>query len=109
MTSFDDDLRKTIRRNKLLGIWAAEKLRLVGADADAYSDALAMDAMDPERSDVFGKICQDFAAAGVAFSHEQILSVMSELTLKAGGLTPAKGGGSLDAAAMAIAKNLTSR
>ena len=109
MVTFDDDLRKTIRRNKLLGMWAAEKLRLVGADADAYSDALAMDAMDPERSDVFSRICQDFAAAGVVQSREQILSVMNELTLKAGGPTQGKGGGSVDGAAVRIAKNLTSR
>ena len=109
MATFDDDLRKTIRRNKLLGMWAAEKLGLVGADADAYSDALAMDAMDPERSDVFSKICADFQAAGVAQSNDQILCVMNELTLSAGGLTPAKGGGGTDAAALQIAKNLTSR
>jgi hypothetical protein len=34
MTSFDD-LKTTIRRNKLLGTWAAEKLSLVGRDAEA--------------------------------------------------------------------------
>ena len=28
MIRFDDDLRKAIRRNKLLGMWAAEKLGL---------------------------------------------------------------------------------
>jgi hypothetical protein len=33
MTSFDE-LKATIRRNKLLGMWAAEKLGLVGGDAD---------------------------------------------------------------------------
>jgi len=35
-----DDLKRTIRRNKLLGMWAAKKLG--GADAEAYSDALAV-------------------------------------------------------------------
>jgi hypothetical protein len=108
MTSFDDELRRTIRRNKLLGMWAAEKLGLAGADAAAYSDALAMDALDPERSDVFTKICNDFDAAGVVQSREQILDVMNELMLKAGG-PPAVRGASLDAAAVTIAKKLTSR
>ncbi len=108
MTSFDDDLRKTIRRNKLLGMWAAEKLGLAGKEAESYSDALAMDAMDSERSDVFSKICKDFEAAGVAQSREQILAVMNELLLKAGGPTQSAGGG-VDAAALTIAKKLASR
>jgi hypothetical protein len=33
-----DDLKRTIRRNKLLGMWAAEKLGFAGADAEAYSN-----------------------------------------------------------------------
>ena len=90
---FDDEMRKTIRRNKLLGMWAAEKLGLVGSDSEAYSDALAMDTIDPERSDVFSKIRKDFDAAGVTQSDEQILRVMNELTLQAGHQMPTKKGG----------------
>ena len=41
MTS-SDDWRKTVRLNKLLGMWAAEKLGITGRDAEAYSDALAV-------------------------------------------------------------------
>src|SRR5215471_14640034 len=51
MTS-SDDWRKTVRLNKLLGMWAAEKLGITGRDAEAYSDALAVGTLDPERSDV---------------------------------------------------------
>jgi len=109
MASFDDEMRKTIRRNKLLGLWAAEKLGLAGADAEAYSDALAMDALDPERSDVFGKIRKDFENAGVIESREQFLNVLNEILLKAGGPTQATAGGGTDAAAVRIKKNLTSR
>ena len=32
-----DDLKKTIRFNKLLGMWAAEKLGITGPDAETYS------------------------------------------------------------------------
>ena len=64
--TFDYD-QQEIRRNKLLGMWAAEKLGLVGADAQA-TDALAMDAIDPERSDVFSRIRNDFDTAGVVQS-----------------------------------------
>src|SRR5215207_7388191 len=108
MTSFND-VEKTILRNKLLGRWAAEKLGLTGRDVTAYSDALAVGTLDPERSDVFSKIRKDFDAAGVAQSDEQILRVMTEFTLRAGNQMPRPRGDSLDAAAVMIARNLMSR
>jgi hypothetical protein len=108
MTS-SDDVGRTVLRNKLLGRWAAEKLGITGRDADAYSDALAVGTLDPERSDVFSKIRKDFDAAGVAQSDEQILRVMTELMLQAGNQMPGTRGGSLDAAAVMLARNLTSR
>ncbi|EIM29424.1 ATPase inhibitor subunit zeta [Microvirga lotononidis] len=101
--------QRTILRNKLLGRWAAERLGISGRDADIYSDALARDAVDPERSDVFRKIRQDFDAAGVIQSDEQIRQVMTELMVKAGNLMPTKQGDNLDAAAVALARNLMSR
>ena len=45
MTS-SDDWRKTVRLNKLLGMWAAEKLGITGPDAEAYSDALAVGTLE---------------------------------------------------------------
>ena len=105
MTSVDD-VGKTILRNKLLGRWAAEKLGITGRDAKAYSDALARGTVDPKRNDVFSRIRKDFAAAGVAQSDEEILRVMTELMLKAGNQMPAKRGGSPDAAAVMLARNL---
>ena len=59
-----DDWRKTVRLNKLLGLWAAEKLGITGRDAEAYSDALAVGTLNPERTDVLGKIRKDFDAGG---------------------------------------------
>ena len=108
MTS-SNDVQKTIIRNKLLGRWAAEKLAITGQDADAYSDDLAKGTVDPERSDVFSKIRKDFDAAGVAQSDEQILHVMTELMLKAGSIMPSTRGGSANAAAVMLARNLLSR
>ncbi len=108
MTSADD-VGRTILRNKLLGRWAAEKLGIRGCDAEAYSDVLARATVDPERNDVFSKIRKDFDAAGVVQSDEQILHVMTELTLKAGNLMPTARGGSSDAAAVMLARNLMQR
>jgi hypothetical protein len=103
-----DDLKKTIRRNKLLGMWAAEKLGMTGPDAESYSDALAVGTLDSERSDVFSKIRKDFDAAGVVQSDEQIVGVMNELMLKAGNQVPTTPGG-LDAASVMLARKLGSR
>jgi hypothetical protein len=108
MTS-PDDWKKTVRRNKLLGLWAAEKFGITGRDAEAYSDALAVGTLDPERSDVLSKIRKDFDAAGVAQSDEQILRILNELTLQAGNLVPGTPGGATDALAVMLAQKLKSQ
>jgi hypothetical protein len=108
MTSFGD-VEKTILRNKLLGRWAAEKLGLQGRDAQAHSDALAVGALDPDRSDVFSTIRKDFDTAQVAESDEQILRFMTEFTLQAGNQLPTRRGDSLDGAAVMLIRNLISR
>jgi hypothetical protein len=108
MTDFDE-LKMTIRRNKLLGMWAAEKLGIAGPGAEAYSDALAVGALDAEQSDVFGKIRRDFDCASVIQSDEQILRAMNDLMLEAAKQMQVTGGGAADAAAVWLARNLTSR
>jgi hypothetical protein len=108
MTSLDD-LKTMVRRNKLLGMWAADKLGLTGGDAKAYGDALAVGTLDLEGSDVLGKIRKDFDAAGVVQSDEQILRVMNELMLEAGNQRHASRGDVFDAAEVALKRNLTSR
>jgi hypothetical protein len=106
--SSSDDLKKTIRRNKLRGIWAAEKLGITGRNAEAYSDALAMGTLEHERRDVFSKIRKDSDAAGVVQSDEEILSVMKELMVQAGNQIAMRGG-TLDAAAVMVARKLQSQ
>jgi hypothetical protein len=108
MTS-SDDWKKTIRLNKILGMWAAEKLGITGRDAEAYSDALAVGTLDPECSDVLSKIRRDFDAAGVVQSDEQILRVMNEFTLLAGSQMPVTRGGGPDALAVMLARQLKSQ
>ena len=108
MIASDDDWKKTVRRNKLLGLWAAEKLGMRGREAEAYSDALAVGTLDPERSDVLSKIRKDFDAAGVVQSDEEILSVMNDLMLQAMKQTGARRGSAGDAAAVLLARKLTS-
>ena len=68
------------RRNKLLGLWAAEKLGKTGADADAYAqEVVRADFEEAGDNDVFRKVRADFDAAGVAQLDGQIRAMMDEL------------------------------
>ena len=108
MTNLDEELKTTIRRNQLLGMWAAERLGLAGKDADDYSRSIAMGTLEFADSDVLGKLRKDFAAAGVVQSDAEILRVMNDLMLRASGQMPAKRGAS-DAAAVMLARKLSTR
>jgi hypothetical protein len=82
----DEELRfkATARRNKMLGLWAAEKLGLTGAEADSYALSVVMaDLEEPGENDVMRKIRKDFDAKGVAQSDHQISRTMTELMAKA--------------------------
>jgi hypothetical protein len=57
----DEDLKfkAMARRNKLLGLWAAEKMGLTGAEADAYAKEVVMsDFEEAGDHDVQGFRCQ---------------------------------------------------
>lgn len=80
--AMDEELRfkAMARRNKLLGLWAAEKLGRSGAEADAYArEVVAADFEEAGDRDVFRKIRNDFDAAGVKQSDHQIERTMQEL------------------------------
>ena len=109
MNSLDEELKATVRRNMLLGLWAAEKLGLAGEKAEAYAKELAVGTLDAERSDVFKTIREAFDAAGVAQSDGQILAVMESFTLQASAQIPAVRGGSVDVAEVALKRKLTTR
>ncbi len=95
MTSFDDrekayekkfahdaelKFKASARRNKLLGIWAAEKMGLTGDEVDNYAKAVVLsDLEEPGDEDVFRKIRGDFDDAGIDQSDHQIRRTMEEL------------------------------
>jgi hypothetical protein len=84
--ALDEELRfkATARRNKLLGLWAAEKLGKSGADAETYAKSVvAADFEEAGDEDVFRKVRGDFDAAKVAQSDHQIRRTMDELMAKA--------------------------
>lgn len=82
----DEELRfkATARRNKLLGLWAAEQLGKTGAEAEAYAKSVVLaDFEEAGDDDVFRKVRADFDAAGVAQSDHQIRRTMDELMAQA--------------------------
>ena len=82
----DEELRfKAIsRRNKLLGLWAAEKLGITGDDAEAYAKSVVRaDFEEAGEDDVFRKIRKDFDAKSIQVSDHQIRRTMDELLGKA--------------------------
>ncbi|WP_417689888.1 DUF1476 domain-containing protein [Roseibium sp.] len=78
----DEELRfkATARRNKLLGLWAAEQLGLSGDAAEDYAkEVVRSDFEEPGDEDVFRKIRGDFDAKNIDQSDHQIRRTMDEL------------------------------
>jgi hypothetical protein len=68
------------RRNKLLGLWAAEKMGMSGTEADNYAkEVVAADLEEAGSEDVFAKIRGDFDARKVDQSDHQIRRTMDEM------------------------------
>lgn len=68
------------RRNKLLGLWAAEKMGLIGTAAEDYArEVVRSDFEEAGDDDVFRKIRGDFDAKSVSQSDHQIRRTMDEL------------------------------
>ena len=68
------------RRNKLLGLWAAELLGKSGDAAQDYAkEVIRADFEEAGDADVFRKIRADFDAAGIAQSDHQIRRTMDEV------------------------------
>ena len=95
MTTFDDrekgfetkyaldqeqEFKVMARRNKLLGLWAAEKMGLSAESAEQYAAAVVRaDFEQPGEEDVFRKIAGDFKGSGMSVSEGEIRSKMDEL------------------------------
>jgi hypothetical protein len=82
----DEELKfkATARRNKLLGLWAAEKMGLSGDAAQAYArEVIKADLEEPGEEDVFRKLRADFDAKGISESDHQIRSKMADTLVEA--------------------------
>ncbi|HEX6979604.1 MAG TPA: DUF1476 domain-containing protein [Alphaproteobacteria bacterium] len=95
MTTFDDreksfeqkykhdqelQFKVNARRNRLLGLWAAERLGLSGAAADEYAKTVVQaDFERPGDSDVVEKVLKDLTDKGVSVTEVQVRKEMERL------------------------------
>ena len=82
----DEDLKfkAVARRNKLLGLWAAEKLGKTGADADSYArDVVVAEFADAHDLEVIRKVTTDLAAKGISMNELDIRLKMDEFMAQA--------------------------
>ena len=78
----DQDLKfkATARRNKLLGLWAADKMGISGQAAEDYAkEVVKADFEEAGDEDVFRKVRKDLDAKKVDVSDHQIRREMEEL------------------------------
>ncbi len=95
MTTFDDrgkgfeakyqhdqelQFKVMARRNKLLGLWAAEKMGVSGADAETYAkEVIASDFDRPGDDDVLEKVHGDLEGKGLGLSAPDVRKEMERL------------------------------
>jgi hypothetical protein len=79
----DEELRfkASARRNRMLGMWAAEKLGLTGDAAAAYAKDVVMAELDGQ--DIAKKVQTDLEAKGVTVTEQEIRRTMNDFMEKA--------------------------
>lgn len=78
----DEELRfkAEVRRNKLIGLWAAERMGLAGKDKDAYAkEVVAADFEEAGTDDVVRKLLADFQQRKVNVREDEIRAEMTRL------------------------------
>jgi len=80
------------RRNKLVGIWAAELMSLTGDEAKAYAaEVVAADFEEAGDEDVFRKVSSDLKAKGLNIGDDVIRQKMAQLVQTANEQIAAEG------------------
>ena len=68
------------RRNRLLGLWAAEQMKITGAAADAYAkEVVVADFDQPGDADVVAKVLKDLKAKGIEVTEHRIRKELDRL------------------------------
>ena len=74
------EFKIVVRRNRLLGLWAAEKLGLAGDAAAAYAkEVVSADFEEPGDEDVIRKVMKDFSEKSVAIGEAEVRDQITRL------------------------------
>jgi hypothetical protein len=80
----EQKFKAEVRRNKLLGLWVAEKLGLSGDAASGYAkEVIAADFQEARSAEVVRKVIADLGAKGITMTEAQVRTRMSELMARA--------------------------
>jgi hypothetical protein len=86
MFAHDEEMQFKIsaRRNKLFGLWAAEKMGLTSEEADAYAKSVVQaDFEESGEEDVVRKILGDLTSAGVETDDQQVRAGLEAAMIEA--------------------------
>jgi hypothetical protein len=84
--AFDEELRfkATARRNKLFGLWVAEKLGKSGTDAEAYAKSVVIaDLAEAGDQDIIRKVQSDLDGTGISLSEGELKVRLVDLMAEA--------------------------
>ncbi len=84
--ALDEELRfkALARRNKLLGLWAAERLGKTGAEAQEYAKSVVLaDFHEPGDADVIRKVREDLDGAGKSVDAGELSLKLGQLMARA--------------------------
>ena len=78
--TIDEDLKfkSVARRNRLLGLWVAEKLGISGTEAEAYAKEVVAAEFDGGDAGVIRKAMADLSAKGSAVAEADLSAKMGE-------------------------------
>ena len=80
----EQKFKAVARRNKLLGLWVAEKLEFTGEAARDYArTVVAAEFAEGGDATVVHKVARDLADKGIAVTEEEIRDKMSEFAAQA--------------------------
>ncbi len=69
----EQKFRAESRRNKLLGLWAAEQMGIAGAEAEAYAkEVVIADLEEPGVDDVIRKVMKDFSDRDIEMDEQRV-------------------------------------
>ena len=76
----ESKFRAESRRNKLLGLWAAERMGIAESDSAAYArEVVISDLEEPGVEDVVRKVSKDFKDRGVDIGDQDIRDQLDRL------------------------------